>query len=134
MDPESTPKALGSAKVQAEPLLACLPDLERAAQAGDPSLASAAVQRFRDAARESGLLINFNWGEWQDEARKLLEDPRRLNKAGLEDISRLLTTCIRKERFVEGQLEELVSCGQLLRVVRRLQDLSRAARGPGFGT
>ena len=55
--------------------------------------------------------------------------PDRLEQADLLDICRLLTTHVRKERFCSGHLPEMLECGHISQVLRRLQAI-RHAEGP----
>jgi hypothetical protein len=64
---------------------------------------------------------DINWGEWMktDEAKKLRDDPTALAKASDHDLTCLLTTLIRQERFCEGSLEVAYDSGLLTGILQR---------------
>ena len=80
------------------------------------------AQEFLEAAYERGWLnVDFDWPEWSqsERAERLREDPAALASAESEDLSRLLTVCIRQDRFAEGALLEAFDSGLILRIVQR---------------
>lgn len=85
---------------------------------------------FAQAVYDEGFLYNFPWPEWQEQAEWYVNEPHRLEQADLLDICRLLTTHVRKERFCSGHLPEMVECGHISQVLRRLQTI-RQAEGSG---
>lgn len=64
----------------------------------------------------------FNWPDWQDVAQTWL-DPARVATADVRTIQQLLTTHARKERYCEGHLADLLQCGHLQALLRRLAEL-----------
>lgn len=83
---------------------------------------------FMRALYDNGWIISFDWGEWQNEAAKLVESPAGLESADIETVRKLLTTHVRKERFCEGHLSAMHSCGHLVAILRRLKILRNEAR------
>ena len=67
------------------------------------------------------VLCDFDWGEWKgtSEAINLRDDPSGLDQATPEQLARLLTVCIRQDRFVEGGLGAAFESGLLTGIVRR---------------
>lgn len=67
------------------------------------------------------LAIGFDWTAWatSPEAMQLMNEPAALAKATPEELSKLLTVCIRRDRFVEGSLLDDFECGLILRIVQR---------------
>lgn len=83
-----------------------------------------AVGELMWLAREFAPTIGFDWGKWQGEAIRLVEDPEALAKADLVTIQKLLFLHWRKERFCLGHWASMHSCGHLAAVARRLGELA----------
>lgn len=82
---------------------------------------SSDVLEFNKAAYETGIVIAFDWGSWQEEAMRIQSDPQRLAKASLVDLRKLLTLHLRKERFCEGHLLSAFETGDIQAILRSLQ-------------
>lgn len=85
-----------------------------------------AVHAFLEAAYAEGwVLRDFDWVSWKDtdEAARLRDDPAVLTRATPEQLMRLLTVCIRQDRFSEGALLSAFESGLIRRVVRRAADI-----------
>ena len=54
-----------------------------------------------------------------------MEEPARLDHAGLEDLCRLLTTHVRSDRFNERHLVAMYENGHVTAILRRLQEFVR---------
>jgi DNA segregation ATPase FtsK/SpoIIIE-like protein len=81
------------------------------------------VDRLRDAIFEHHLLLaDFDWPAWK-EAEQFL-DAARIRSATLQDLRQLLTLHVRKERFNEGHLADVISRGHIAAVLRRLGELA----------
>ena len=67
------------------------------------------------------IMPGFDWGAWKGtaEARALVASPAALAKATTEELSRMLTTLIRQDRFVEGSLARAFQRGLLTAIARR---------------
>ena len=74
------------------------------------------------------MLVIFDWPSWQDEARRLMDDPLAMATADLLTLRCLLTTHVRLERFVEGHLASVYESGHVTAILRRLSAI-RAAMG-----
>jgi hypothetical protein len=88
---------------------------------------------FFDAAYRLGwVLTDFDWPAWKEtpEAKRLRDEPAALANATPEQLARLLTVCIRQDRFVEGALASAFESGLLIGVLRRAAELA-AATGKG---
>lgn len=81
-----------------------------------------AAERLLRAIYEHNLIVTFDWTSWQAEAQRFL-DPAAANTASVEEVRRLLTLHIRKERFVEGHFAAMISNGHIGVLLRRLQTL-----------
>lgn len=82
--------------------------------------ASNTAEAFVRAAYDHGWVIPFDWGEWKGtpEAARLRDEPTALAEATPEQLARLLTVCIRQDRFVEGELAGAYKSGLLTAIVR----------------
>jgi hypothetical protein len=83
---------------------------------------SPTVMRFIEAAYENDWLeTDLDWPEWAQTSRALWlrNSPGSISQAGESDIFRLLTVCIRQDKFVEGALLEAFDSGLIRRIVRR---------------
>ena len=72
---------------------------------------------------------DFDWGAWQDEAIKYVQDPDLLSQADLDTLERLLTLHIRRDRFYDGHLAWAVESGHFTAILRQLQDIRRTDFG-----
>ncbi len=84
-----------------------------------------AIERFEQQAYEHGFVIDFDWTGWQEQAGQYFSDPAHLAKADVHTVQRLVTTCIRKERFCEGTLASLHANGVLGAICRRLGQIAK---------
>jgi hypothetical protein len=77
--------------------------------------------RFHRAAYANGWVRpGFHWSSWYEHTGRAYEDPARVQRASVDTICRLLTAHIRADRFIEGNLGEVVSSGMLGHILRRL--------------
>lgn len=74
---------------------------------------------FVQALYDSGWLVPFNWGAWQEEAQRYLA-PEALASADVETLGKLLTLHVRKDRFCDGHLLEMAEVGHLLAILERM--------------
>ena len=91
-----------------------------------------AASAFVTACYRAGWVQSMSWSRWQrtGEARRLVSDPAALERADPDQLSRLLTLLIRRDRFVEGSLAGAFRDGVILRILRRIEML---ANDPGHG-
>ena len=81
---------------------------------------------FVKAAYAGGwVLSDFDWGMWAggEEAAQLRDDPAALARATPDQLARVLTVCVRQDRFVEGALLDAFESGLIRRIVQRAADL-----------
>ena len=83
--------------------------------------------RLLQALERHHVTVVFDWMSWQDEARAYL-DPEKVATASLEDVRRLLTLHMRKERFCEGHMAEMIRSGHIVALLRRLDSLAAVLR------
>jgi hypothetical protein len=83
------------------------------------------VQRCYEAG---WVLADFDWTEWESAAFELSTHPERLAASDALTLAKLLTTHIRKDRFVEGHLASMAECRVLEAIGRRAQSLASQLR------
>ena len=79
-------------------------------------LFSPEANEFISALYEQGILITFDWQDRWEEAKRYELNREALRTADLLTIRKLLTTHVRKDRFVEGHLASICDQG-LLRAI-----------------
>lgn len=78
--------------------------------------------RFVDTAYNHGWVTSrVHWVEWIQtaEAQRFANDSSEIDSASVFDLECLLTTLIRQDRFVEGNLASAFDSGMLTAIVRR---------------
>ncbi|CUJ83433.1 hypothetical protein RUE5091_00108 [Ruegeria denitrificans] len=88
------------------------------------------VSQFFEMVYEKNWVASFDWTEWSSsqEAKELFaEDGLALSKANTEQLSRMLTTCVRREKFAEGSLIADFESGLMVRIIRRADQLLHEA-------
>lgn len=89
-----------------------------------PTILSRQASAFVRACYDNGFVQDFDWPKWQQKAARLLRDEKTfIRTADLDTLVKLLTTHIRKDRFVDGHLLAVMESGHIGRVLRRLRDL-----------
>jgi hypothetical protein len=84
------------------------------------------VHEFEQVLYRDSWIVGFDWPEWQDESRGLI-DGDGLDSANLDDLRRLLTVVFRKERFCDGTIAVAFRDGTLLRILHRVAQLKDSA-------
>ncbi len=97
------------------------PDYPFAREFGWPS----EVDEYHRAIYDAGFIFQFDWGAWHAEAERFFGDPAALVGADEAVLRRLLTFHIRKERFVEDHILEILRSGHVAAVLRRAGELRR---------
>jgi O-acetyl-ADP-ribose deacetylase len=81
------------------------------------------VNQFISLLYDENFIFPFDWGKWQDEAKQLCLDPHALEKADFDTLQKLLTLHVRKERFCEGHLADVLENGHIAAILRRLKEI-----------
>lgn len=70
-------------------------------------------------------LVGFDWIEWSaaEEGRSLILDGRAISRATPEQLAKLLTAILRRDRFVEGTLLEAFKAGTMAAIAHRAREL-----------
>lgn len=85
---------------------------------------------FVQALYDQQVVFSFDWTSWQEEARRYVSDPEALETADALTLRKLLTTHVRKDRFVEGHFVGMLECGHITAILRRLKEIrERMKRG-----
>lgn len=80
------------------------------------------VTKFHKALYDNDWVTPaFDWGEWQESAKKFVDLPKKIEKADATTIQKLLTTHSRKDRFCEGHLAAMFENGHIVALLRRLK-------------
>jgi hypothetical protein len=82
---------------------------------------------FVKALYDHGWAVPFDWPGWQEEVERLVESPEGVTDADAATIRRLLTLHVRKDRFCEGHLAEMLENGHILALLRRLREIRGGA-------
>jgi hypothetical protein len=87
------------------------------------------VERLFELLGKSSVISSFDWVAWLQSARanELLHETRSVADADLEDVRRLLTALVRRERFDGGSIILAIERGIVSAAVRRLVSLVREA-------
>lgn len=83
---------------------------------------SEAVSSFADTCYQHGWVReDFDWNAWMpsEEAAMLLRDPEAIASADADQLARMLTAVIRRDRFNEGSFIYDFRSGLITRIVRR---------------
>ena len=91
---------------------------------------SEAVLAFIREMYELEWVHSFDWMAWADtaEGKRLTSSPAAISSASEADLSKVLTTILRSDRFSDGALASAIERGFVLAVVRRAGVLAAAER------
>jgi len=79
------------------------------------------VEGFRQEAYRIGIVVNFNWPDW-NEGKALLEDSASdFTQLDLETLCKLVTVIIRNDRFCEGYLVSQFENGTICRILAAME-------------
>jgi len=85
---------------------------------------SGVTERLVQALYESGVVYNFDWVKWQDEAERLVQSDPGLDHADLSTLRNLLVLHVRNDRFCEGHFAEMLESGHVCAILRRVAVLT----------
>ena len=81
------------------------------------------VLDFIQALSAQEIIFSFDWPSWQEEAVQYVSDPGAVERADLLTLRKLLTLHVRKDRFVEGHLANMMERGHITAVLRQLKKI-----------
>jgi ADP-ribosyl-[dinitrogen reductase] hydrolase len=81
--------------------------------------------RFVQMAYDQGWVRILPWSDWRSTPRgaRLMSDPAAMAEASVAELSHVLTTCLRADRFCDGYLADAFKAGLIGRVVKRAEQL-----------
>ncbi len=82
--------------------------------------------RFYKALYEAGLIIQFDWMEWTNQAQEYVNRPQLIEEADFDTICKLLTVHVRNDRFCDNHLGEMIRNGHVAAILLRLTALVAA--------
>jgi hypothetical protein len=84
------------------------------------------AQAFLQDAYDYGWVQGTEWMKWMrtEEAQALAREPARMAVASIDELAKVLTVSLRRDRFMEGSLAADFESGLIARVVRRAHELS----------
>lgn len=82
------------------------------------------LSQFRKVLVSLNILIAFNWKEWET-GKLILQDKRGVDGLDLIELCKLLTTIIRSDRFVEGNLVRCFESGLILKLLSRIRTINK---------
>jgi ADP-ribosylglycohydrolase len=85
------------------------------------------TSRFYQMLYDNSWIRMFDWTTWRagPAGERLMQDPAALAAASPDNLVRVLTTCVRADRFCEGYLADAFKAGLIGRVVIRAEALLR---------
>lgn len=85
---------------------------------------------FVNACSGNDWVRPFDWNTFSqtNEARQLRDDPEKLAQADEDQLVKLLTIVIRKNRFCEGELDNAFRSGLILGILKRAERLAGERR------
>jgi len=86
------------------------------------------IEKVIEALYQNHLIQAFDWGGWQDQARRYYHHPSLIQKASLETCVRLLTTHVRKDRFCSGHFGDMIRSEHIQKILARLKEIRGKSR------
>lgn len=80
------------------------------------------VTEFIQGLYDRQLNVVFDWGKWK-RGEKLFADPGLIGDATAADCLKLITLCVRKDRFSDGFMAEALERGVITACLKRLRNL-----------
>ena len=83
------------------------------------------ASRFYQMLYDYGWVSVFDWPAWRETTlgQALMHEQAAIEHATADDLGRVLTTCVRADRFCDGYLAQAFEAGLILRVVIRAEKL-----------
>jgi hypothetical protein len=82
------------------------------------------VSRFMDACYKNGMVVRYDWENWEGEARGYMAEADRLQQADLSQLRRLLTWHVRQNRYAKDHLARMIAQGHILGILLRMGEAS----------
>jgi hypothetical protein len=81
---------------------------------------SSLVDAFRSKVYDLGLIIDFDWTNWEGGNKIMNESNFDFDTIRIPEICKLITAIIRKDRFSEGTLVSAFSEGLILKMLQSI--------------
>ena len=120
-----------------KPILDLIPKIENTKKFGDdteakklleqeiinlyPYVEDKIVQQFRDVVYEIPIIIDFDWGSW-DEGRAIVSNEDfDYDTIDIPTKCKVITAIVRNDRFCSGRLVEAFESGMMLKVLKSIK-------------
>jgi hypothetical protein len=81
------------------------------------------VRQFYREINYDRFLLEYDMPDLQRELRRYVDDPSLLAGIDLQTICRLFAAHLQRETFQEGHFPEMVACGHMAALLRRLAEI-----------
>jgi len=88
------------------------------------------LDRFRREIYDSGFGVQFDWMAWKQTEGDKAFDEAVIAQADLPAIRKLLTACVRQDRFSKGFFAVVCANGVVLHALQRLYELRTGRKSP----
>ncbi len=83
---------------------------------------SSLVSRFRQIVYDKTIIIDFNWGSW-DEGRKMVSDKNfNFDLIDIPTKCKIITVIVRNDRFCDGALVSAFESGLILKILKSIEN------------
>jgi hypothetical protein len=90
---------------------------------GETIYSDEAIQFIQDL-HNNGFIVNYEWPDWHEQAVKYENNESMLQSAELDELRKLLTYHVRKDRFSGGHLRYVFKTGLITSILHRLEQLN----------
>lgn len=120
-----------------QPLLELIPKIEKIDKFGDDSEAMKLlkqgiidmnpyeehpiVQQFRDVVYSIPIMIDFNWGAWDEGREMVSNEDFDYDTIDIPTKCKIITAIVRNDRFCSGRLIEAFESGMMLKVLKSIK-------------
>lgn len=80
------------------------------------------VDDFQRMVYDLGLVVSFNWPDWEEGITALLDVETDFSGHDPETLCRFITTIVRADRFNDGFLVQCFENGQIAKILLALRD------------
>ena len=79
------------------------------------------VSEFTRMVYEMPIMINFDWGSWDDGREIVSDDNFDYDTIDIPTRCKLITAIVRNDRFCEGALVEAFESGLILKLLKSIE-------------
>lgn len=125
------------AKEDWKPLLDLIPDIEKTSSFGELNggqkdekgftqipfwVASPIVHQFNQIVYEIPVIINFNWGKWNEGRKIVNNDDFNYNSIDIPTKCKIITAIVRSDRFCDGEIVHAFNSGLILKILKSIEE------------